>query len=118
MPSGGAVSSVCRDGILLVGDAAGLTHPITGAGILAAVISGELAGRAAASAIESGDLGCLATYQEELSAYLGGSLRHALMKRRQLDAEWCDDPGRLSDSLRETWIAFRAYGRRTRPSNR
>ena len=118
VPSGGAVSSICRDGILLVGDAAGLTHPITGAGILAAVISGELAGRAVASAIGSGDLGRLATYQEELDAYLGGSLRHALMRRRQLDAEWCDDSGMLSESLHETWIAFRAYGRRTRPSNR
>jgi hypothetical protein len=32
--------------ILLAGDAAGHTHPITGAGILNAVIGGEIAGRA------------------------------------------------------------------------
>ena len=35
--------------VLLAGDAAGLTNPVTGAGIEAAVRSGELAGAAAAS---------------------------------------------------------------------
>ena len=115
VPSGGLVSQPARGNILLAGDAAGLAHPITGAGILAAVISGELAGCAAGSAVESADLGRLAAYAEDLDGYLGGSLRHALARREQLDAEWCDDPGALADSLRETWIAFRAYGRRSRP---
>ena len=39
------------DNILLVGDAAGHAHPITGAGILNAVVGGEIAGRIAAEAV-------------------------------------------------------------------
>ena len=37
--------------MLLAGDAAGLTNPVTGAGIASAVQSGALAGRAAADFI-------------------------------------------------------------------
>ncbi|MGI6332794.1 MAG: NAD(P)/FAD-dependent oxidoreductase [Zhaonellaceae bacterium] len=37
--------------MLLAGDAAGLTHPITGAGILNAVISGTIAGQVVGSAL-------------------------------------------------------------------
>ena len=117
VPSGGPVAPLAAGGILLVGDAAGLTHPITGAGILHAVISGALAGRIAAQAALADDPALLDTYQKELDGYLGGPLRHALAKRQQLDAAWSDDPHALSRALRETWIAFRAYGRRHEGGN-
>jgi flavin-dependent dehydrogenase len=44
------------DNVLLVGDAAGHAHSITGAGVLNAVIAGEIAGRVAAEAVERGNL--------------------------------------------------------------
>ncbi|HFB54295.1 MAG TPA: NAD(P)/FAD-dependent oxidoreductase, partial [Hellea balneolensis] len=52
IPAGGmlrAVGHLGKTHILLAGDAAGLTNPITGAGIAAAVMSGRLAGEAIAA---------------------------------------------------------------------
>jgi digeranylgeranylglycerophospholipid reductase len=54
VPCGGPRQSVFKN-ILLAGDAAGHAHPITGAGILNAVIGGEIAGRIAGEAILRGD---------------------------------------------------------------
>ena len=51
IPVGGRLRSIGkleRTAVLLAGDAAGLTNPVTGAGIASAVQSGTLAGRAAA----------------------------------------------------------------------
>jgi flavin-dependent dehydrogenase len=50
IPVGGRLRSIARLGrtaVLLAGDAAGLTNPVTGAGIASAVQSGALAGSAA-----------------------------------------------------------------------
>jgi geranylgeranyl reductase family protein len=44
------------DNILLLGDAAGHAHPVTGAGILTATMGGEIAGRVAAEAVVKGNL--------------------------------------------------------------
>ncbi len=48
-PGGRAAARIWREGVVLCGDAAGLTHPVTGAGIPQALASGRLAGRAAAA---------------------------------------------------------------------
>ncbi len=50
-------------GLLLAGDAAGLTHPITYGGIYPAVMSGRLAGRIAAEALSSGRISDIMRYQ-------------------------------------------------------
>lgn len=112
VPSGGPVDSVREGEILLVGDAAGHTHAVTGAGIFSAVVGGTLAGEAIGRAIETDDLSALGEYEREWGAFLGGPLRHALSKRRYLDRRWSDDPGELSEVVRKTWIAFKEYGRR------
>ena len=115
VPSGGPVDSIREGNTLLVGDAAGHTHAVTGAGIFSAVVGGTLAGQAVGRAIETDDLSVLSEYESEWGAFLGGPLRHAVGKRQYLDLHWSDDPGELSDVIRETWIAFKAYGRRGRP---
>ncbi len=112
IPCGGPVARMVADSILLAGDAAGQTHPITGAGIFAAVVGGMLAGQAAARAVKTGDLSILQTYETEWSAFMAGPLRHALQKRRQMESAWTDDPEGLSALVRQTWIAFRDYARR------
>jgi len=66
--------------VLLIGDAAGHAHPITGAGILHAVIAGELAGRVAAEAIVKEDLGVLNNYDSEWQETVGKSFPMALLK--------------------------------------
>ncbi len=105
VPAGGTVARLWQEPILLVGDAAGHTHPVTGAGILAAVVSGTMAGQAVAHSRPD-------EYPREWSAFMAGPLRHALSRRKALDARWSTDAQALSTALRESWIAFQAYGRR------
>lgn len=112
VPSGGPVASMRVGNVLLAGDAAGHTHPVTGAGIASAIVGGELVGKTAAQAIKTESLAALDEYEREWKAFMGGSLRHALDKRRYLDQHWSDDPIVLSNVVRETWIAFKGYGRR------
>jgi flavin-dependent dehydrogenase len=59
------------DGVLLVGDAAGLAYPASGEGILPAVVSGQLAARAIANAAPDFTGARLAGYEEALSTRLG-----------------------------------------------
>jgi geranylgeranyl reductase family protein len=62
---GGRASS---PGLLVLGEAAGLTFPFLGEGISAALMSGRLAARVAAKALETGDVsaGSLSRYEREL----------------------------------------------------
>lgn len=93
--------------VLFAGDAAGLTHPVTGAGIAAAVASGERAGDAAAQWL-SGAGGALAAYEEELRELYGPSLERGLAARRRMEQVW---GARLEGDAahRAGWIAFDEY---------
>jgi len=53
-------------GLLLVGDSAGLTHPITYGGIYPALMSGRMAGAIAGEAIVSGNLSSILKYDKAL----------------------------------------------------
>ena len=95
--------------ILLVGDAAGHAHPITGAGILNAVIGGEIAGRIAAEAIARGELHDLEHYEIEWRETFGESLRYGAFKRQVLEENW-NKPGiDFEDLIRRTWVGFKEY---------
>jgi digeranylgeranylglycerophospholipid reductase len=95
--------------VLLVGDAAGHAHPITGAGIFNAVRGGEIAGRIAAEAIERGDLRYLENYEMEWRETVGKSLSYATFKRRFLEGHW-DKPGvDFEELIRKTWVGFEEY---------
>jgi digeranylgeranylglycerophospholipid reductase len=83
--------------VLLTGDAAGLTNPVTGAGIAAAVHSGRLAGQTAAT-------GSLKHYQEELEDVYQGALARALLRRHDLRAIAAERA-----ALRRGWIAYPEY---------
>jgi geranylgeranyl reductase family protein len=110
IPSGGMLEPVATLGpaqVLLAGDAAGLTNPITGAGILAAVISGEMAGEAAA-ALAAGDTDAAAAYREDLADLFEASLARAVGRREvllQIHAAHKPDPS----DLRRAWISFPEY---------
>lgn len=94
--------------ILLAGDAAGLVNPVTGAGIPAAVISGRMAGEAAASFLAGkGEAG--ADYAEELEDTFGVSIGRALGRRRELLARFNDGAVPGKDDLRRGWIAYPQY---------
>lgn len=93
--------------VLLAGDAAGLTNPVTGAGIEAAVASGQQAGAAAASYL-AGAAGGLEQFEEELAELFDPAQARALRRRRELQAAGERPSGSV---LRRTWIASPDYWR-------
>lgn len=108
IPVGGPRARLHLDDIVFVGDAAGLTHPITGAGIAAAVISGEQAGTAAA-ALLNGDAGAFAEYEEDMREQFGPALSRAVQRRRDLQPLWHTPAARQDVTQRRGWIAFNEY---------
>lgn len=93
---------------LLAGDAAGLTNPVTGAGIAPAVYSGKLAGQAAATWV-AGDGAAGAGFEEELKSLFQPALDRAVERRRELAASFRN--GALPDraAMRRGWIAYPEY---------
>ncbi|PHS25687.1 MAG: geranylgeranyl reductase [Robiginitomaculum sp.] len=111
IPAGGMVMPHGMLGetlVLLIGDAAGLTNPVTGAGINAAVISGRLAGEAAADWLQ-GDDDAPKHYHEDLTDLFGASLRRALDRRRALLQNYDNNNTPTPDDLRASWIAYSEY---------
>lgn len=95
------------DNIVLVGDAGGFTHPITGGGIYQAVETGAMAGRAAAC----GDLDDFVRGWEPL---FGRGLWHGARRRAEMMASWKVKSGDEKDFLsliRRCWIGFEEYNR-------
>lgn len=105
----GGVRPMVHGHVLLAGDAAGLTHPITGAGIPAAVISGEAAGEAAAAFLASGDADALAGYEEDMRDQFEPSLQRAVRRRAALAQVWRRPQAREDTAMRSGWIAFDEY---------
>ncbi len=94
--------------VLLAGDAAGLTNPVTGAGIASAVQSGALAGRAAIDLI--GDrTAALDEYEEELGDVFDAALGRALRRRHELMACYVDGQRPDARALSDSWIASPQY---------
>ncbi len=108
IPVGGLRDSLVRGNVLFVGDAAGLTHPISGAGISAAVISGERAGQAAAEYL-GGDSEAFEEFEEDVRDQFETTLRRAVARREALDKVWRTEVARQDAPMRQGWIAFPEY---------
>jgi geranylgeranyl reductase family protein len=111
IPVGGRLYSIGRLGampVMLAGDAAGLSNPVTGAGIASAVQSGTLAGRAAVDWL-GGRAGALGGYEEELGDIFDAALGRALRRRWQVLARY--QGGRRPDAraLVDGWIGSSNY---------
>lgn len=91
------------DQALALGDAAGFVKPTTGGGIYYAMISGELAARAAMEAMDEGDLSArsLSRYQRAWKREFGDELRVGYYARLLFEA--LDD--RQLDLLMETFLS-------------
>lgn len=110
IPVGGMRRVTARLGdvvVMLAGDAAGLTNPVTGAGIAAAVISGRLAGEQAAKLVTRP--GADEDYAEEIEYLFGASLKRAVKRRRELLAIYESDREPSVEDLQRGWIAFPEY---------
>ncbi|MDR2573196.1 MAG: NAD(P)/FAD-dependent oxidoreductase [Desulfovibrio sp.] len=100
-----APRSIVRDNMLLTGDAAGYTHPITGGGVFQAVVGGGMAGNWAARALQAGNIKLLRAYEEEWNDYYGDTLAHAFQRRQLLE----EHAGPLHDIIERCWIGFKDY---------
>lgn len=108
IPIGGMRERLAVGQILFVGDAAGLTHPITGAGIAAAVMSGERAGEAVAQWPAKGQQ-ALDEYDEEIRDIYGPTIERALRVRESLAWIWKTPAADADAEQRRGWIAFEEY---------
>lgn len=109
IPVSGPRHSLVSGNVLFAGDAAGLTHPITGAGIFAAVASGKRAGQAAVAWLRDADSYALAEYEQDIQDQFGDSLQRALARRAGLGPYW-RTPGASEDGIhRRGWVAFPEY---------
>ncbi len=110
IPVGGMLDPVGRLGgaaVLLAGDAAGLTNPVTGAGINAAILSGNRAGEYSSLWLQ-GDGDALDDYREELEDLFKPGLDRACKRRQNiLQAFRRDSP--TGEELRNNWIAYPEY---------
>lgn len=106
----GPVGHLGTSPVLLAGDAAGLTNPITGAGINAAVISGALAGEAALRFID-GDRLALNDYRDGIEDLFKPGIDRALGHRKRLQSLYAAGKRPCPTALRESWIAYDAYWR-------
>jgi geranylgeranyl reductase family protein len=95
--------------LLLVGDAACHAHPISGAGILNAVVGGEIAGRVASEAIRRGDLDHLKNYEIEWQETFGESLSYGAFKRKFLEENWNRPEVDFEGLIRKSWVGFKEY---------
>lgn len=109
IPVGGLRTRLVHGRIVFVGDAAGLTHPITGAGISAAVISGERAGTAAAAFLQAHDPAELASFEEDIRDQFEDTLTRAVARRQWLADHWRTPAAREDEVMRRGWIAFPEY---------
>lgn len=119
LPAGGLIDPAAELGaalVLLAGDAAGLTNPITGAGIASAVISGRMAGEAAIARI-AGRPHADADYREEIADLFGPALERACRRHRDLAAAHAAG-GPSSTELRRGWVAFDDYWTDAAPAGR
>jgi len=113
IPVGGRLTSIGRLGdtaVLLAGDAAGLTNPVTGAGIASAVQSGAMAGRAAVDVV-LGNAAALDAYDEELGDIFDAALGRALRRRRELLAYYENGGQPDARALSDGWIGSPRYWR-------
>ena len=105
----GGLKDLMAENMILAGDAAGTCHPLSGAGVGNALLSGELAGAAAARAVIRGGPGPLENYRDELQSLLGPSLSRAAAKRQELIRDWKQTD--FIGLIKRNWIAFKEYYR-------
>ncbi len=108
IPVGGLRDPLIYKNCLFAGDAGGFIHPITGAGILPAVVSGEAAAKAVVAALHS-DAAALAEYAEDMQDQFADSLERAVARRAELAKIWHTPAAQQDAAMRRGWTAFPEY---------
>lgn len=102
IPCSGPLPRLAAGRVLLVGDAAGHTDALTGAGIVAAVRAGTLAGEAVVAAGRRGRWRAAGRdYEERWRRTLGRNAARTAARRYELEALWDKD---LERAVRRSWL--------------
>ena len=107
IPIGGPRIRTQQKNLMLVGDAAGHTHPISGEGIFQAIVSGKIAGSLAADSVRMGDLNVLTQYPEKCLIKFGYFIQRGLKKKDEYNMY--RKKIEFSELVRKTWFAFPEY---------
>ena len=97
---------------MLVGDAAGLSNPITGGGIYNAVYSSKLASEIIVKALSGNEYNIAGRIRKIYLSAFERNINTALARRKILDKAQVKDTMQLTDFYaltRRTWIAFKEY---------
>ncbi|MBU4450455.1 MAG: hypothetical protein KKE35_04085 [Actinobacteria bacterium] len=97
------------EGLILIGDAAGLCNPVTGAGIFNAIYSARLASETILKALKHGDLKILAEIKQAYEKELGPSINRALERKALMTKNWKDYMPAFPGLVRQSWVAFKDY---------
>jgi len=103
------LTSLRRENMLFVGDACGITHPVSGEGIYRATLTGELAGKVGADFLSSNDETVLDEYPEQvLDIFEHANQRDS--QKRQLFESLISSPAPIKpEAYRKIWIGFQEY---------
>jgi geranylgeranyl reductase family protein len=108
VPYGGLAHCLAQNNILLAGDAAGCTHPLTGAGIVNAVVSGQLVAETILNHRETG-ASLATTYAKKLTCLLDAQIAKACHKALERNSHWLADPQKFTELIRSSWNLFPEY---------
>jgi digeranylgeranylglycerophospholipid reductase len=111
-PSTGTLDKIVDDGVMLVGDAAGQTIPMTGAGVESAIHAGKMAGRVASKAIQEGDTSKLRLeeYPETYYRHWGKLMENSKRTLKIFDALNDEDLNKVSEIITPEQVRSLAYG--------
>jgi len=107
IPIGGPRIRTQQNNLMLVGDAAGHTHPISGEGIFQAIVAGNIAGALAIDSLQRGDLNVLTQYPEQCSKRFGDFIQRGLQRKDEYNKY--REKIEFSELVRKTWFAFPQY---------
>jgi len=107
VPVCGPIKRTIADGLMLVGDAARQSDPLTGGGILNALDAGVIAGEVAAGSLEREDVSreALEEYEERWREKIGASLARSLVVKERLVQLSDKDLNTLAHSIKDKDIA-------------
>jgi digeranylgeranylglycerophospholipid reductase len=111
-PATGTLDKIVDDGVMLVGDAAGQTIPMTGAGVESAIHAGKMAGRVASKAIQEGDTSKsrLEEYPETFNRHWGKLMENSKRTLNIFDALNDEDLNKVSEIITPEQVRSLAYG--------
>jgi len=101
VPVSGPIERAIANGLMLVGDAARQSDPITGGGIINAMDAGKIAAEVAAKAIEKGDCSTttLQEYEDRWRATIGEEINYSLKVKNTFVNFSDDDLNSLAHSV-------------------